>query len=102
MPIKQENRLLAIKTALAPDILAVRSVSVQEEMSQKFQIEAQLSSEDAGIDSDEVVGHPITIRLNIGQNEKRYFNGIVNRLVQVANEGGYAHYRASIVPWLWF
>jgi type VI secretion system secreted protein VgrG len=101
MPIKQDNRMLAIKTALGPDVLAVRSIAVNEYLSRLFQIEAELSSEDGEIDFDKVVGHPATIRLNVDQNGKRFFNGFVSRLVQVANRGGYAHYRATIVPWLW-
>jgi type VI secretion system secreted protein VgrG len=102
MPLKQENRLLAIKTALGPNVLAVRSASIREQISRLFQIDAELSSENGEIDFDKVVGHEATIRLDVGQKEKRYFNGIVSRLVQVANEGGYAHYRATIMPWLWF
>src|SRR2546430_2113698 len=102
MPLKQEARLLAIKTALGPDVLAVRSVTAQEQMSRLFQIEAELSSENGEIDFDKVVGNNTTIRLDVGQKEKRYFNGFVSRLVQVANQGGYSHYRATIVPWLWF
>ena len=102
MALKQDSRLLAIKTALGPDVLAVRSVSVHEQISHLFQIEAELSSEDGEIDLDKVIGHDATIRLNVGDKDKRFFNGIVSRLVQMANVGGYAHYRASIVPWLWF
>src|SRR2546430_4030361 len=102
MPLKQEARLLAIKTALGTDVLAVRSVTAQEQMSRLFQIEAELSSENGEIDFDKVVGNNTTIRLDVGQKEKRYFNGFVSRLVQVANQGGYSHYRATIVPWLWF
>ncbi len=101
MPIKQDNRMLAIKTALGPDVLAVRSITANERLSRLFQIEAELSSEDGEIDFDKVVGHPATLRLDVAENEKRFFNGFVSRLVQVANRGGYAHYRATIVPWLW-
>jgi type VI secretion system secreted protein VgrG len=102
MPVTQQHRLLAISTALGPDMLAVRSVSVQEQLSRPFQIEADLSSEDGKVDFDKVIGHNATIRLEIGQKGTRYFNGFVSRLVQVANKGGYAHYHATIVPWLWF
>jgi type VI secretion system secreted protein VgrG len=102
MPIKQDNRSLAITTALGPDVLAVRSISVQERLGRLFQIEAELSSEDGTVDFDKVVGQNCTIRLQLGQKDSRYFNGNVSRLVQVANRGGYAHYRATIVPWLWF
>jgi len=102
MPLKQEPRLLAIKTALDLDVLAIRSVSIQEQISRLFEIEAELSSENGEIEFDEVVGHEATIRLNVGQGDERFFHGFVSRLVQLANQGGYAQYRATIVPWLWF
>ena len=75
---------------------------MREQLGRLFQIEADLSSEDAEVDLDKVVGNNVTVRLNIGQAEDRYFNGFVSRLTQVGNHGGYAHYRAMIVPWLWF
>jgi type VI secretion system secreted protein VgrG len=101
MAPKQDERLLSIKTALGPDVLSVRSISVRDQLSRMFEIEAQLSSVNADVDFDQVIGRNATLRLDIGQNDKRYFHGLINRLVQVANEGGYAHYRATIVPKLW-
>src|SRR5262249_14721936 len=94
--------LLAMSTALGPDVLAVRSVSIQEHLSQLFHIEAELRSEGGEIDLDKVLGQDATIRLETGQTDPRYFNGYVSRIVQVANVGRYAHYRATVVPWLWF
>ncbi|MEY2429494.1 MAG: type secretion system secreted protein VgrG [Verrucomicrobiota bacterium] len=102
MPLKQENRPLGIKTELADDVLALRSFSIEEELGRMFEIEAELSSEDGQIDFDKVVGRNATIRLEIGDKETRYFNGEVSRLVQVANKDGFACYRATLVPWLWF
>ncbi len=102
MALKQDDRLIAIKTALGADALAARSISVQEQISRLFQIEVELSGEDAEVDLDQVVGNNATIRLFVGQNQKRFFHGFVSRLVQETNQGGYAHYRATIVPWLWF
>ena len=101
MPPKQEARLLALKTALGADALVVRSASIQEEISRLFQIEVELSSEDGQIDFDQVIGQSATLRLDVGQKGKRFFNGFVNRMTQLGNKGGYAHYRAVIVPWLW-
>jgi len=102
MALKQDNRLVAIKTALGADVLALRSFTVQEQIGRLFQIEAELSSEDGEIDFDKVVGNSATIRLLVGQKQKRFFNGVVSRLVQVNSQTAYAHYRATIVPWLWF
>ena len=73
MALKQDNRQLAIKTALGPDVLAVRSISVHEQISHLFDIEAELSSEDGEIDLDKVIGHDATIRLNVGEKDKRFF-----------------------------
>ncbi len=102
MPLTQENRLIAISTALDEDVLALRSMSAQEQLGRLFQIQAELSSEDGAIDFDKVVGNNVTIRLDIGKDKERYFNGFVSRMAQVANQGAYAQYRATIVPWLWF
>jgi len=102
MAIKQDTRWLAINTPLGADVLAVRSMALQEGLSRPFQIEAELRSEDGKVDFDKVIGHNITLRLNVGVKETRHFNGFVSRFVQVANEGAYASYRATIVPWLWF
>jgi type VI secretion system secreted protein VgrG len=102
MPLNQETRFLAIGTPLGDDVLGLRSFSVREQLGRLFQIEAELSSEDAEIDLDKVVGHNVTVRLNIGQQDERFFNGFVSRLTQAGNQGGYVHYRATIVPWLWF
>lgn len=89
-------------TALGADVVGVRTVAVQEHIGRPFQIEVELSSEDGNLKFDDVVGNNATIRLEIGQKETRYFNGFVSRFVQDANQGGFAHYRATLVPWLWF
>ena len=102
MALKQQSRLLAMDTALGADKLGVRSITVQEQLSRLFQFEAELSSEDGMVDFDQVVGHNATIRLELAAKATRYFNGYVSRFVQVANQGRYAHYRATLVPWLWF
>jgi type VI secretion system secreted protein VgrG len=101
MALKQENRSIAIETPLGADVLGLRAVSVREQMSRLFQIEVELSSEDGNVNFDKLIGRTATVRLAIEGKGKRYFNGIVNRLVQVANQGKYAHYRASLVPWFW-
>ena len=102
MSLTQKNRMIAMGTALGADVVGLRTVSVQEQLSRLFQIEAELSSEDGNIDFDKVIGTNATIRLQVADKATRYFNGFVSRFVQVANEGGYAHYRATLVPWLWF
>jgi type VI secretion system secreted protein VgrG len=102
MPLSQDTRMLAIGTPLGDDVLVLRSFSVREQLGRLFQIDAELISEDGTIDLDKVVGHNVTLRLSIGAAVDRFFNGFVSRMTQVANEGGLARYRATVVPWLWF
>jgi type VI secretion system secreted protein VgrG len=102
MPIDQSARQIGITTALGPNQLGLRSFSVQEQVSRLFQIEAELCSEDGAIDFDQVVGRNATIRLDVAQQGERYWNGFVSRLAQLGNQGGYARYQATIMPWLWF
>ena len=102
MAFTQDNRLIAINTPLGKDVLGLRSFSLQESLGRLFQIEAELSSADGNLDFDKLVGFNVTLRLELPEKATRYFNGFICRMVQVANQGGYAHYRATIVPWLWF
>src|SRR4051812_35364189 len=102
MALTQEQRFLAIETALGADALVVRSISIEEPISRLFTINAELRSERGEIDFDEVLGKNATLRVELGENDTRYFNGFVSRMVQGANVGAYATYRAEIVPWLWF
>jgi type VI secretion system secreted protein VgrG len=99
--IDQKTRLIAIETALGPDRVGLRSVSVKEQLGRPFEIHAELSSEDGEIEFEKIVGHDATIRIQVGQDDTRFFNGIVSRFEQVGNTGGFAHYRATIVPWVW-
>jgi type VI secretion system secreted protein VgrG len=102
MQLTQKHRLIAIDTALGADVLGLRKVSIREQISCLFQIEAELSSENSQIDFNKVLGNNATVRLQTANKTTRYFNGFVSRFVQVANQGEYAHYSATLVPWLWF
>ncbi|HAV64561.1 MAG TPA: type VI secretion system tip protein VgrG [Verrucomicrobiales bacterium] len=101
MPVQQQNRILAISTALGDDALVLKAISVEEPLGRLFRIEAELASEDAEIDFDKIVGTNATIRLELGDGGTRFFNGVVSRFVQMGNKGGFARYHASLVPWFW-
>jgi type VI secretion system secreted protein VgrG len=98
----QASREIAIDTPLGEDVLLLRNASISEQMGRLFQIEADLISETPDINFDDIIGKNVTLRLNLVGNKERYFNGFVSRFVQAENQGNYPHYRAIIVPWLWF
>jgi type VI secretion system secreted protein VgrG len=98
----QANRRIELTTPLGADVLLVRRASIQEQISRLFHIELELSSDKIDIDFNEIVGKNVTLRLDLPGQQKRFFNGFVNRFVQNKAERGFASYRATVVPWLWF
>ncbi len=98
----QANRFFAIDTPLGTDVLLARSMTIREELGRPFHIDAELLSEDPKIKFDDIVGHPVAIRLALGTGKDRFFNGCVSQFSQEGEVAGLALYRATIVPWFWF
>ena len=101
MPLTQANRFVAIDTSLDADTLVVRRASCTEQISRLFQIELDLISDDGEITFEDLIGKGVTLRVEAAKDQTRYFNGVVSRFVQTKNDGSYAQYRATVVPWLW-
>jgi type VI secretion system secreted protein VgrG len=99
--ISQAHRPLEIQTPLGPDVLGLRSVMVRERLGMPFTIEAELSSEDPDISFDDIVGHPVVVRINVDGATPRYWHALVARFQFVGTNGRFIHYRALLVPWIW-
>ena len=102
MKLEQNHRQMGIETGAGTDVLVLNRLVVRERLSEPFEVEAELSAVDGSIELSKVVGHPAVVRLERGEHGPRYFHGLVSRLVQTGNRGGFARYRATVVPWLWF
>jgi type VI secretion system secreted protein VgrG len=98
----QDNRNLSIGTPLGKDKLLLFGFTYAEALGRLFELEADLLSTDFNIDFDQIVGRNVSIRLESAKGEPRFFNGYVASFVQTGVLGRLAHYRARIVPWLWF
>ena len=100
----QADRRMAIETPLGEDVLLLRSFELYEEIGRPFVCEVELTSEDPEIDLNAIIGENVTIRLERGDGETRYFNGFVSRIQQGGGSGSASMhlYAATIVPWLWF
>lgn len=101
IPFSQTSRPLEITTPLGRDVLGLRSFRVQEQLGGGFTIEAELSSLDSSIKFDDIVGHPVAVRLDLPNKAQRYWHGYVARFFLVGESGQFFHYRAVIVHWLW-
>ncbi len=100
--LTQQARLLQIDTPLGPDAFVVRSFQAREAISELFEINLELASENYQITPSRIVAQQVTIRVLFNDSEERFFNGFVSRFTLVPTRDRLAHYRARIVPALWF
>ncbi len=103
MPAKltQDNRFIAIDTALGKDKLLLVRFTCRETLSRLYEIDAEVASEDFGVDFDKILGTAVTIKVALGNGKFRHLSGVVSRFVQTGGAGELARYELRIVPWLW-
>ncbi len=105
----QENRRIRVTTPLGEDELLLTGFHGHEEMSRLFRFELTLLSHNHALTLDKIIGASITVSLALGDDEERYFNGMV---ISFAQSGGYSsgddrqetmfsQYTAIVVPKLW-
>lgn len=102
MAYTQENRLIAINTPLGTDALLLQGLTGNEGISRLFRFDLDLLSEKSSISFKDIVGQNVTIRITLGDNTHRFFNGFVSRFAQSGADVRFAHYQMEVVPWLWF
>lgn len=105
MPTKigftQTGRALRIDTPLGEDVLLLRAVSGHEAISQLFRFQLDLLSEDDSINLEALLGKNVTIYVQKPDGEV-HWNGYISRFSQGTRDQRFTHYRAEMVPWLWF
>jgi type VI secretion system secreted protein VgrG len=105
MPIPtQAYRELEIITPLGVDVLLLRSFTFHEQLGQMFSLELEVLSTDISIDFEDLLGQNITARMDMNRHKGkiRFFNGQITQLSQVEHTRGFATYRLTVSPWLWF
>ncbi len=100
--LTQAGRLLQVDTPLGPDGFAVHSLSGHEALSELFEVNLELSSENFQIAPASLIAKPATVRILFSESQDRYINGFINRFTLVPTPDRLARYRARIVPALWF
>ncbi len=96
------GRFISIKTPLDEGKLLFNRMSVHEELGRLFEYSLELLSEDSEIKLEDVLGQPMTIKLELPDGSFRYFNGFVTRFSLTGSHGKYITYRALLRPWFWF
>ncbi len=100
--LTQEHRLISISGfSLGTDTFVITSLEGSEYLSDLFEFELEVLSENLNISADSIIGKPATVTVQNDVNRK--FNGYVRSMTY--GEVG-AHnlrsYRLTLVPWLWF
>ncbi|NEX22402.1 type VI secretion system tip protein VgrG [Thiorhodococcus mannitoliphagus] len=97
----QNARLIGLETPLGEDVLLLRGMVARERLSSLFEFELELLSEDDQISAADLLGQSATVRLEMQDQNQRFFNGFISRFSHAGFEGRLARYRATLVPWLW-
>ncbi|HMF49005.1 MAG TPA: type VI secretion system tip protein VgrG, partial [Candidatus Saccharimonadales bacterium] len=102
MSYTQQNRAMEVTTPLGKDKLLLVGFTGQESVSRLFSFNLALIAENnTDVAFDKLLGQKITIRLDLLEREKRFFNGICNRISQGERGEVFTSYRMEIVPQLW-
>ncbi|MGK5024733.1 type VI secretion system Vgr family protein [Janthinobacterium sp. RB2R34] len=86
----------------ANTVMLVNRITMREELSRDFRIEAEVLSDDARIPLKSMMGKMVTIALVRENGTLRHMNGYVGSFRFVRTDGGFAYYRMVLSPWLAF
>lgn len=99
--LTQDNRSIAISSPLGKDKLLLTAFQGSEHISDLFEFQLEVLSDDLDIAPESLIGKTVTFTI---QNEhKRSFHGYVSRFsFGEIKSDNLRQYRLTIVPWLWF
>jgi type VI secretion system secreted protein VgrG len=104
-PWKQTTRFLRLETPLGTDRLIIDQLSARESISQPFLIELDLLAAKPVAALSDLIGSGFSVVIDRGDGSAdavRQFHGIVRRVQLTSTDERAVHYRAELVPWLWF
>jgi type VI secretion system secreted protein VgrG len=88
-----------VTTPLGKDVLLLTGFRGQEAISQLFNFQVDLLAESKNeIHFDRIIGQNVTVEMGLPNEEKRYFNGLVKRFSQGAQDEVFVHFHAELVP----
>ena len=99
--LTQDNRLISITSPLGKDKLLLTSFQGVEYISDLFEYQVEVLSDDLAIKPAALIGKTVTVHIN--NDQKRTFNGYVSRFsFGEIKADNLRQYRLTVVPWLWF
>jgi type VI secretion system secreted protein VgrG len=94
--------VMEVSTPLEDGELLFRSLHAHEELSRLSEYRVELLSFKADINLNDLLGKSITVKVQVADDNTRYFSGYVTRIAYQGAHGRYHSYLAVVRPWLWF
>ena len=98
IPLGPITLLTSDKSVKVLGKLEMKSMNGREELGRPFEYELELVSTDTNLDLAELLGKPMTVRLEITPFNYRYWNGIVTDVGFAGSHGRRALYRVIMRP----
>jgi type VI secretion system secreted protein VgrG len=93
-------REVIVETKIA-DAFTFRCMHGREAVSELFDYQVELLSENDAIKLEDILGTPLMLSMELS-DATRYFHGHVVQFAYAGTDGSYACYHARVRPWLWF
>ncbi|MBR8316025.1 type VI secretion system tip protein VgrG [Burkholderia dolosa] len=103
LPFGDTTRLLRLRTSLSGDnALSIAAINGAEALSELPRYTLDLVAQNPSIDLKDVLNRAMTVSIALQDGSERQIHGYVVKFGFERNDGGIAHYRAELVPWLWY
>jgi type VI secretion system secreted protein VgrG len=101
--LNQASHAAALKTPLGDNVLALKSFSGSEGLSEPFEIQIEALSKQENVDFDKALGQACTVKLKTYEQKQRFFCGILTQAQWTGSSLGddqtYFRYRLVLRPW---
>lgn len=97
-----ETRTFRLKSPLPETSLFLRQLSGSETLGVIGGYDLIALSPSANLPLDQLVGHPVTIEIDLPKGGVRHVHQYVAHMALAGEEGQYYRYEAELRPWLWF
>lgn len=93
---------LQMELVTSPDVgLKFKSMSGREEISRLFEYEVVALSDSQSIAADDLLGKSAAVSIEVADDTKRWFHGVVASFGIDGVDGRYFRYRLLLRPWAW-
>lgn len=97
----QTSRNVSVHCALKDDVLLFQQMEGSEHLGRLFEYRLKLLSLKGDIRIADVLGKEMHVRVDLRNESKRYFHGVVTRFSSHGRQGDFFSYEALIRPALW-